>query len=186
MIAVPDLLKNAVCWWVCAPLARALDCFRSRNSLHMYLPLKRETGREHKREEGGVARRSQARTDCVCVHAESSCWALSRSALALSFPFSFPLTLSPRRHTDLSSWCKWSVNKTLRHWWYRAAPRWVKVCECADYTLLLPADLKNTFFQAERPKTWMKNSSSIKKSCCRTTQRWPWALVTHHKHRQWN
>lgn len=147
----------------------------------MYLPLKRETGREHKREEGGVARRSQARTDCVCVHAESSCWALSRSALALSFPFSFPLTLSPRRHTDLSSWCKWSVNKTLRHWWYRAAPRWVKVCECADYTLLLPADLKNTFFQAERPKTWMKNSSSIKKSCCRTTQRWPWALVTHHK-----
>lgn len=47
-------------------------------------------GREHKTEEGGVARRSQARTDCVCVHAESSCWALSRSALALSFPFSFP------------------------------------------------------------------------------------------------
>lgn len=113
-------------------------------------------------------------TVCVCRKQLLSFISLCTGPI---FSFLFSLTLSPRRHTDLSSWCKRSVNKTLRHWWYRAAPRWVKACECADYTLLLPADLKNAFVQAERPKTWMKNSRSIKKSCCTTTQRWPWRTI---------
>lgn len=31
------------------------------------------------------------------------------------FPFLISLRQSPRRHTDLSACCKWSVNKSQRH-----------------------------------------------------------------------
>lgn len=102
--------------------------------------------RERERGEGGAVRRSQAR-QTVCV----SVWTHTEQLLSSISPctgpiFSFLISLRQRsrRQADLSGWCKWSVNKTWWHWWNWTAPRWVKVCECVDQTLLLAATTKNT------------------------------------------
>ena len=96
--------------------------------------------------EGGAARRSQTRqTLCVCVlvtvltHTHR---AAAELYLSLHWPylslFSFHSDGALADRLTSAAGASGLSIKSQWHRWYWTAPRWVKVCRCADLTPLLP------------------------------------------------